>query len=43
VIDADKLAAARALRERGESTTQIATVLGASRSSVYRALSAATC
>jgi WhiB family redox-sensing transcriptional regulator len=43
VIDADKLATARALRESGESTTQIATALGVSRSSVYRALSVAIC
>ena len=41
VMDADKLAAARARRERGESPTQIAKALGVSRASVYRHLSAA--
>ncbi|MGH3193713.1 MAG: recombinase family protein [Streptosporangiaceae bacterium] len=40
VMDADKLAAARARRERGESPTQIAKALGVSRASVYRHLSA---
>jgi DNA invertase Pin-like site-specific DNA recombinase len=41
VMDADKLAAARARRERGESPTEIAKALGVSRASVYRHLSAA--
>jgi hypothetical protein len=36
VMDADKLAAARARRERGESSTQIASALGISRASAYR-------
>ena len=36
-MDADKLAAARARRAKGESPTQIATALGVSRASVYRA------
>jgi len=36
VMDADKLAAARARRERGESPTEIAKALGVSRASVYR-------
>ena len=40
VMDTDKLAAARARRERGESPTQIAKALGVSRASVYRHLSA---
>ena len=40
VMDADKLAAARARRERGESPTQIAKALGVSRASVYRHLAA---
>ena len=40
VMDADKLAAARARRERGESPAQIAKSLGVSRASVYRHLSA---
>ncbi len=41
VMDADKLAAARARRAKGESPTQIATALGVSRASVYRHLAAA--
>jgi len=41
VMDADKLAAARARRSKGESPTQIATALGVSRASVYRHLAAA--
>jgi DNA invertase Pin-like site-specific DNA recombinase len=40
VMDADKLAAARARRENGESPTQIARALGVSRASVYRHLAA---
>lgn len=36
VMDADKLAAARARRDRGESPTEIAKALGVSRASVYR-------
>jgi AcrR family transcriptional regulator len=39
-MDADKLAAARARRDRGESPTQIAKALGVSRASVYRHLPA---
>jgi DNA invertase Pin-like site-specific DNA recombinase len=35
---ADKLAAAKARRDRGESPTQIAKALGVSRASVYRHL-----
>ena len=38
VMDADKLAAAKARRDRGESPTQIAKALGVSRASVYRHL-----
>jgi DNA invertase Pin-like site-specific DNA recombinase len=38
VMDADKLAAAKARRERGESPAQIAKALGVSRASVYRHL-----
>ncbi len=41
VMDPDKLAAARARRDRGESPTQIARALGVSRASVYRHLAAA--
>jgi DNA invertase Pin-like site-specific DNA recombinase len=40
VMDEDKLAAARARRERGESATQIAKALSVSRASVYRHLGA---
>ena len=40
VMDEDKLAAARARRERGESPTQIAKALSVSRASVYRHLAA---
>jgi DNA invertase Pin-like site-specific DNA recombinase len=38
VMDADKLAAAVARRDKGESPTQIAKALGVSRASVYRHL-----
>ena len=38
VMDDDKLAAARARRDRGESPTEIARALGVSRASVYRHL-----
>ncbi len=41
VMDGDKLAAARARRENGESPTQIAKALGVSRASVYRHLAQA--
>ena len=41
VMDADKLAVARARRESGESPTQIAKALGVSSASVYRHLGAA--
>ncbi|MER7356513.1 helix-turn-helix domain-containing protein [Nonomuraea dietziae] len=37
-LDADKLAAARARQERGESITAIAKHLGVGRSTLYRAL-----
>jgi DNA invertase Pin-like site-specific DNA recombinase len=40
VMDADKLAAARARRARGESPAKIAKALGVSRASVYRHLAA---
>ena len=40
VMDAGKLAAARARRDRGESPTQIARALGVSRASIYRHLAA---
>jgi DNA invertase Pin-like site-specific DNA recombinase len=40
VMDADKLAAARARRARGESPAKIAMALGISRASVYRHLAA---
>ena len=40
MIDADKLAAARARRERGESPAKIAKALGVSRASIYRHLAA---
>ena len=40
VMDADKLAAARARRARGESPAKIARALGVSRASIYRHLAA---
>ena len=40
VMDADKLAAARARREHGESPAKIAKALGVSRASIYRHLAA---
>ncbi|MGW1869667.1 recombinase family protein [Streptomyces mauvecolor] len=39
VMDADKLAAAKARRAKGESVTAVATALGVSRATLYRALS----
>ena len=39
-MDADKLAATKARRERGESPTQIARAIGSSRASDYRHLAA---
>jgi AcrR family transcriptional regulator len=39
-MDPDKLAAARARRTRGESSTEIVKALGVSRASVYRHLGA---
>ena len=42
VMDADKLAAARARRARGESPATIARALGVSRASIYRHLAAAS-
>ena len=39
-MDADKFAAAKTRRERGESPTQITWALGISRASVYRHLAA---
>ncbi|MFJ7773862.1 recombinase family protein [Streptomyces yangpuensis] len=41
VMDADKLAAAKARKGKGESVTAIAKALGVSRSTLYRALSEA--
>jgi DNA invertase Pin-like site-specific DNA recombinase len=41
VMDADRLAAARERRERGESPAHIAKALGVSRASVYRHLAQA--
>lgn len=41
VIDEDKLAAARARRDKGESVTSIAKALGVSRATLYRHLEAA--
>lgn len=37
-MDADKLAAAKARKAKGESVTAIANVLGVSRATLYRAL-----
>ncbi|MFJ6047862.1 recombinase family protein [Streptomyces sp. NPDC092307] len=42
VMDADKLAAAKARKGKGESVTAIAKALGVSRATLYRALSEAT-
>ena len=42
VMDDDKIAAAKARRERGESPTEIAKALGVSRASVYRHLKETT-
>ena len=39
-MDADKLAAARTLRDRGESPAKTAKALGVSRASIYRHLAA---
>ncbi|MFJ2114048.1 MULTISPECIES: recombinase family protein [unclassified Streptomyces] len=41
VMDADKLAAAKARRAKGESVTAVAKALGVSRATLYRALSEA--
>ncbi|WP_128981392.1 helix-turn-helix domain-containing protein [Streptomyces roseicoloratus] len=38
-MDADKLAAAKSRRAKGESVTAIAKALGVSRATLYRALS----
>ncbi|MEV6576599.1 helix-turn-helix domain-containing protein [Streptomyces sp. NPDC051582] len=41
VMDADKLAAAKARKDKGESVRAIAKALGVSRATLYRALSEA--